>query len=716
MTSSTDPTRRVRLTLSLLWAATAGLALGCASPDVPLDAGPALAPLRTGVILSRAAAAPGDTVAVQLRVERSDGGRLAGVQGSLSFDPRALRYLGQPLAGDAFVLVNAGQADAGRLRAASLRLGGLSPATADLRFKVLARDWSRALRYHLEEAATPEGIRLVRSSELPLIEAAPAADGPVGVLSLEDWWRYFGLVERAAIRQPGQGTVYGDVTLNGIIDVLDASAIANLAVGNRSLLTEANRDYVVAGDVAPANLPGLGEVGDPVPPGLNPDGSYTITVLDAVEVQNEAVGNDRTIPGEAIPGRTARPHRAILAGTLATSRTLFRDTVYVLQGNVLVGPGATLTIQAGTRVEGDGASRGALMVARAGNLIARGTRLEPIVFTCTSGSPTPGCWGGVVLNGLALLNHRDPGTTGFCPEKFSPGSTELYGGCLVEDTTGVLQYVRIEHAGMELGLGPAPGLSLLGVGTGTVVEQVQVHGSLGDGLYVSGGNVNLRRVLLTGNQAAGLHWDHGWGGNAFGGGVQFLQVQVPAGGGDAILGSNLVGTPTAGPRSEPDLYNVTVTGGGTGSGRGYALQDGSRGTLRNAIIQAAAADGFDVDGAESCADVGAGFTFFDHNIVFASTPDYSLDTDCLDEVAYATTPSLANRIVDPGLLAPGNTLTPDTRPAHGAPPVTGFTTPPSNLFFDLTVDYVGAAPPANATATNVPWYAGWSRGWSGAVP
>ncbi len=714
MTCSTES--KVRVTAGLLWVATAALVLGCAREDLPSAPAPPRPPLGSGVLVSDTTAGVGDTVAVQIVVARADGAPLAGVQGALHFSATALDYLGQPLAGDAFVLVNADRAHSGVVRVASLRLAGLDSTTADLRFEVRERDWLRRLRYRLEEAATPDGLVLVRTAERPIAQAPPRLAGPVAVLSLEDWWRHFGLVERAALRLPGQGTLFGDVTLNGFIDVLDASAVANLAVGNRALLTEANRDYVIAGDVAPANSPGLGEPGDPAPPGQNSDGTFGITVLDAVEIQHEAVGNDRLIPGEGVPGRTLRPHRAILTGTLAGSRTLYRDTVYELQGLVVVGPGVTLTIQAGTRIEGDGPSRGTLMIARAGNLDARGTRIEPIVFTCVGATPVPGCWGGVVLNGLALLNHRDPGTTGFCPEKFSPGSSELYGGCLVEDTAGVMHYVRIEHAGMSTGFGPTPGLSLLGVGSGTVLDYVQVHGSLGDGIFVSGGNVNLRRLVLSGNLGTGLHWDHGWGGNHFGASVQFVQVQVPANGGDAIVGSNLVGNPSAGPRSEPDLYHVTIIGNPAGAGRGFVLQDGSRGTLRNAIIQSSAAQGFDVDGPESCAQVTGGYSSFDHNIVFGNAPDYATDADCLDEAAYAGAPALQNRIVDPGLVAPGNTLTPDTRPDAGTPPLTGAAVPPSNLFFDLTADYLGAAPPANATRTNVPWYAGWSRGWSGTTP
>ena len=309
MTSSSEPGRRQAL--AALWLATAALAAaGCSRDLLPSGTSPVTEPLAVGLAVSRPVAVPGDTVALLPLVRRNDGGPLAGVQGTLRFDATALRYVGQPLEGEAFILVNNERAGAGELRVASLRLGGLPEATADLRFEVLRPGWADLISYDLEEAATPAGQALYRAERLPLeVRAvAPAAVAPAAVAprTLEDWWAYFRLTERVLPRIAGQGFRFGDVTLNSTVDVLDASAVANLAVGNRALLTEVNRDYVIAGDVAPANSPGLGEAGDPIPPGRNPDGSYGITVLDAVEINNEAVGNDRLIPGELVPGRTPR--------------------------------------------------------------------------------------------------------------------------------------------------------------------------------------------------------------------------------------------------------------------------------------------------------------------------------------------------------------------------------------------------------------------------
>jgi hypothetical protein len=718
MTSSNRRRGPERLVLPL---ALAAFLFACSEPG--LSPPPPVAPTaaRVGLEVDSRLHAPGERLRVTVVAEAPEGG-WAGVQGWVRFDPRALRYVGQPLTGDALILVNPSRAEQGELRLASLRVAGLARATADLRFDVLQPGYDHSLEYTLEEAATQTLAATRRGANLPLgIDTVAPLDrqAPIRRLTLEDWLDYFGLRETARPASAGDGRIFGDVTLNGTVDIIDAFFVVNVAVGNRPLLTDSLRDNAIAADVTPANLPGLGEATDPIPPGQEADGSFNITVLDAAAIANEAVGNDRPVAGEPIPGRQARPFRTVITGNIAADRTLTRDTVYELQGTVNVSGGATLTIQAGTLLEGDGASNARLVIRRGGNIDWRGTRLEPIVFTCKGAVKTPGCWGGVVVNGLSLLNTPQTGDPiPICPEKVSIGNPGFYGGCLVEDTSGVMHHIRIEYAGQPVPgtIAPTPGLALLGVGTGTVVDRVQVHGSSGDGLFLSGGTVNLRHLVLTANGGAGLGWDDGYGGSGTGGGIQFLVIQQASGGGPAIRGSNSADLPDAMPRSSPQAYNATLVGagaGGVGDGRGWVLLNGSAGALHNAIVLQMPGAGFDITGPESCAQAGAGSLELDHAIFFGNTPDFATDADCIDETGFALNPARANRTTDPGLIAAASTLTPDWRPVPGAPAASGPVTPPSNQFFDATVTYVGAVDPANATGSNIPWYAGWSRGWSG---
>jgi hypothetical protein len=70
-----------------------------------------------------------------------------------------------------------------------------------------------------------------------------------------------------------------------------------------------------------------------------------------------------------------------------------------------------------------------------------------------------------------------------------------------------------------------------------------------------------------------------------------------------------------------------------------------------------------------------------------------------------------------GLLkAPYDVLLPDFRPVAGSAAATFVGgTPPADGFFDATATYAGAVAPANASASNIPWYAGWTRGWQSAT-
>ncbi len=62
------------------------------------------------------------------------------------------------------------------------------------------------------------------------------------------------------------------------------------------------------------------------------------------------------------------------------SHTIRKGT-YVMKGWVYIEDGATLTIEPGTVIKGDKATKAALIARRGGKLIAKGTAAEPIVFT-----------------------------------------------------------------------------------------------------------------------------------------------------------------------------------------------------------------------------------------------------------------------------------------------------------------------------------------------
>ncbi|MFD2034311.1 Ig-like domain repeat protein [Belliella marina] len=210
-------------------------------------------------------------------------------------------------------------------------------------------------------------------------------------------------------------------------------------------------------------------------------------------------GYDEHIVGVAVSG---------IEGTYIQERnvTLTADKDYYLIGFVRVGPipaagqtpstddGRTegvLTIEPGTVVFGDEATKGTLVVQRGGKIMAEGTKDAPIVFTSANapGERTPGDWGGVVLCGRAR-NNEGPSV------QLEGGYAAWHGGTDDTDNSGVLKYVRIEWAGIPINPNEEVNTLTLGsVGRGTVVEYVQASFGLDDQFEWFGGSVDGRYLI-----------------------------------------------------------------------------------------------------------------------------------------------------------------------------------------------------------------------------
>lgn len=198
------------------------------------------------------------------------------------------------------------------------------------------------------------------------------------------------------------------------------------------------------------------------------------------------------------------------------------------------GTPVTLTVAAGALFVANNAdpANDFLVVNRGSKMNAVGTVAAPIIFTstqnlnpATNGDASQGQWGGVILAGRAPISNCNAGapnnadgTVATCENVVEGTGNALYGGTLPNDSSGTLQYIQIRYSGIEITLGnELQGLTLGGVGNGTVIDHINVHNSSDDGIEIFGGTANLKYLALVGSDDDGLDTDVGWRGF-----VQFL--------------------------------------------------------------------------------------------------------------------------------------------------------------------------------------------------
>ena len=214
-----------------------------------------------------------------------------------------------------------------------------------------------------------------------------------------------------------------------------------------------------------------------------------------------------------------------LSGDL-TSRTLTKDKKYLIKGQAFVRTGQVLTIQAGTVIFGDKATKGTLVIDRGGKIEANGTAAEPIVFTSAlpAGTRDRGDWGGLVILGNANVNQTNPAIEGISP-------AANFGGTNDADDSGTLRYVRVEFAGIELTPNNETNSITLGaVGSETELDYCQVSYGGDDGFEWFGGTVNGKHLIAFACWDDSFDVDFGFSGkNQFGVEVRYASYADQSG-------------------------------------------------------------------------------------------------------------------------------------------------------------------------------------------
>ena len=312
---------------------------------------------------------------------------------------------------------------------------------------------------------------------------------------------------------------------------------------------------------------------------------------------------------------------------ISTSVTWTADNTYNLQNQIYVLPGASLTIEAGTRIASTPSANGSgsLAVCRGAKIFALGTAEEPIVMTSTNDNGTwreaANEWGNLTIMGNAYIsNSFEAGNTDTFGNNQSPmeGLIEefpgdpkvIYGGVDDEDSSGALAYVSIRYGGRVVGLAnELNGLSLGGVGRGTDIDHIEIMNNVDDGIEVWGGTVNLRYVNIWNIGDDSFDIDQGWRGSAqYGLIVQGYSLDASQGSG---VGDNMCETDgaensDAQPVTTAQIANFTMIGQPDGDGA-TVWRDGARVQYNQCIIMDCGEKVVRPDGDDGDGSAGYGF-------------------------------------------------------------------------------------------------------------
>ena len=391
----------------------------------------------------------------------------------------------------------------------------------------------------------------------------------------------------------------------------------------------------------------------------------------------------------------------VVTGEVTDTENWTNNFYYVLRGAVFVPEGATLNIQAGTRVIGESGSVGTLIVLRGGRLNALGTATQPVVFTSDQpvGSRARGDWGGLIINGRAPVNIEGG-------EGVGEADTGVYGGDDPNDSSGVMRYVRVEFAGVEFSPdNELNGIAFQGVGRGGAYEYIQVHMNRDDAFEWFGGTADIKYAVSSNAADDSFDWTFGWTGRA-----QFLAVHQRSDDADwGIEADNNEFNNNLLPRSNPQIYNMTICGDpdrneGAESVRAVLFRRGTAVTFRNFVIVGSKTLGMQLDGSSTLAQVDNGTTQIGAGVIFGPlTPLHAATVPFVNSGRFPNV-----RVgVDPGLSAGCfDHANVNFQPVSVATLAGGQLAPiqpPNDGFFE-PVTFIGAVPPPPAED----WTAGWT--------
>jgi len=437
------------------------------------------------------------------------------------------------------------------------------------------------------------------------------------------------------------------------------------------------------------------------------------------------------------PSGGGTTENTILEGRISENRTLKAAYTYKLRGLVYVVNGAILTIEPGTKIVGENGKQGGLVITRSCKIIADGTAAKPIVFTSEAANPQRGDWSGLVILGNAPTNSSFNGVQGIGEIEGGINNSDglgLYGTPATQaqnpaDNSGILRYVRIEYAGYAfLPDKEINGITFGGVGSNTIVDNVQVSYANDDSFEWFGGTVNCTHLISYRTLDDDFDTDNGFSGK-----VQFgisLRDSAVAdiSKSEAFESDNDANGSSLLPQTSAVFSNMTVMGpkatlGNTGNSLfvwGAQIRRNSSLSLFNSIIMGYPT-GLYIDATKGVpTDNNIPASLFVQNNIIAGCPTpilYSISGNAnipttpnttATITSWFNTASYGNSILtncsDVQLVAPFNYSTPDFNPTAGSPAAAGaaFTNPKLATGF-TSVAYKGAC------AIGDTWWKTWTK-------
>ncbi len=435
------------------------------------------------------------------------------------------------------------------------------------------------------------------------------------------------------------------------------------------------------------------------------------------------------------PGGTTE--NTILEGRISANRTLKAAFTYKLRGLVYVTNGAILTIEPGTKIVGENGKNGGLIITRSCKIIADGTVDKPVVFTSEAATPQRGDWAGLVILGNAPTNASFNGVQGIGEIEGGINNSDglgLYGtpatqGQNPADNSGILRYVRIEYAGYAfLPDKEINGLTFGGVGSSTIVDNVQVSYANDDSFEWFGGTVKCTHLISFRTLDDDFDTDNGYAGK-----VQFgISVRDSAvadiSKSEAFESDNDAAGSSLLPQTSVVFSNMTVMGpkatlANKGNGlflSGAQIRRNSTMSLFNSIIMGYPG-GLFIDATKGVpTDNNIPASLSVQNTIIAGSPApvlYSITGNANPALSPNTTATITawfntaaygNSILtnnsEVGLIAPFNYTAPDFNPAAGSPAVIGATFVHAKLTTGFSnVTYNGAC------AVGDTWWKTWTK-------